>query len=466
MAVPRYIYMDNNATTIMSPKVVNVVTRWMNLGNPSAEHESALEAQKLMQRFRRLLAVQGGFELEGPLGYKILFTSGGSEGNCHVATAAARAYSARTGKLPHIIVSAVEHQSLLACCRQLARDRMIQQTVLSVRVCATARAQGCAPAGEIGTVDPEALRKEIRPNTCLISVIAANGETGAINDLRALGAIAHAAHIPFHSDTVQLFSKSALRPSGLNLDAFSGSFHKMHGPPGVGFLALRNDFIEGYGLGALVCGTQNEGMRGGTENIPGIAGAFAAYKRATKGRSAKNRQMSSLRDEIQAALARRFLTVHLDDYCEARPRISDGNPATPRSARVAAAPKTEPGVLLAQRLNDAASADRPVLVWIGPRDPAKILPNTLFFAVHRSGGFCNKKARAELEKAGIIVGIGPACSNAAGGSSHVLEALDVPPELWQGVLRVSLSIDTTAKDAAAFVDAFTAIAASPKVLGD
>jgi cysteine desulfurase len=464
------ISLDNNATTIMPPEVVDTVIRWMNRGNPSAEYASAREARKMMQRFRQLLAVDGGFELEGPLGYTVLFTSGGSEGNCHVANAAARAYAARTGKLPHIIVSAVEHKSLLTCCLQLARDRMIQLTVLPVRTCTAGT--GRRPAtGDTGTVDPEELRKAIRPNTCLISIMAANNETGAINDLRVLGAIAHASRIPFHSDAVQLFGKSTIRPAELNLDAFSGSFHKLHGPPGVGFLALRNDFVEGYGLGALVCGTQNEGLRGGTENLPGIAGAFAAYKRAAAGRGDKNRQMRRLRDGIQAALARRFPTVHVDDYCEARPRVPDGDPATPRSSRVPAAPKTKKGVLLAPRLDDAADEAQPVLVWIGPRDRAKILPNTLFFSVLRSerGGFCNKKARAALERAGVIVSIGSAdtsCRGGAGGPSHVVEALDVPPELWQGALRVSLSDDTTAEDAAAFVDAFAAVVTSPGVLLD
>lgn len=463
------VYLDNNATTIMPPEVVDTVVRWMNRGNPSAEYASAREARKLMQRFRALIAANGGFELEGPRGYSIIFTSGGSEGNCHVANAAARAYAARTGKLPHIIVSAVEHQSLLACCRQLARDKMVQLTVIPVRKCPAAGRARPEEGMDTGTVDPEELRRALRPNTCLISIVAADNETGAINDLRTLGAIARAERIPFHTDAVQLFGKSTVRPEDLNISAFSASFHKLHGPPGVGLLALRNDFVEGYGLGALVCGTQNGGLRGGTENLPGIAGAFAAYKLSSADRGDKNRRMRRLRDGIQAALARRFPAVHVDDYCEARPRVPDGDPATPRSSRVPAAPKTKKGVAMARRLDDAAEEDTPVVVWIGPRDRTKILPNTLFFAVLRSarGGFCNKKARAQLERAGIIVGTGSACnSGPAGAPPRAVEALDVPPELWQGALRVSLSDETTAEDAAAFIDAFAEIAASEKVLLD
>lgn len=450
------VYFDNNATTAMPPEVINAIVNWMNRGDPSAEHAAGRGPRKLLQRFRQQLAADGAFELEGPRGYTILFTSGASESNSHVVTAAARAFSARTGKLPHIVTSAVEHDSLLACCRELVRDKIAQLAVIPVRTCEappSARVQV-----EIGAVDPGELQKALRPNTCLVSIVAANGETGTINDLRTLGACAHALRIPFHTDAAQLFGRSVFRPSELNLDAFSVSFHKLHGPPGVGFLALRNDFIEGYGLGALVSGAQNGGLRGGAENIPGIAGAFAAYKRAAEGRSDKNRRVRGLRDSLQAALSQHFLAVHLGEYCGARPRVPDGNPLTPRSSRVPGAPKTKKDERLARRLVEAADADKPVLVWIGPLDSTKALPNTLCFSVLRPRGFCAGKARAALEKAGFVVSSAPA------RPSHIVEALDVPPELWRGVLRVSLSDHSTAEEISAFVNAFAAVAVSSGVI--
>lgn len=454
------VYLDNNGTTIMPPDVVDAVVRWMNRGDPSAEYASAREARRLMDRFRQHLATEGGFDLETPQGYTLIFTGGGSEGNAHILTAAARAYAARTKKLPHVITSAAEHKSVLACCLRLARDRMIQLTVLPVRKV------GPGSGGLAGTVDPEELRRALRANTCLVSIMAANHETGAINDVRALGAIAHAERIPFHSDTVQLFGKSAIRPGELNLDAFTVAFHKLHGPPGVGLLGLRNDLVEGYGLGALVAGDQNGGLRGGVENLPGIAGSFAATKLAMTDRGQKNRQVRRLRDGIRAALGRRLLAVHVDEYCEARPRVSDRNPATPKSSRVRGAPRTERGAALARRLDDAADRDLPVVVWLGPSDPAKVLPNTILLAVlrsppRRSGGFCARKMRAALEAAGVIVSV---CGSADGGPSHVLEAMDVPPELWPGAIRVSLSDETTAAEAATFVARFAEAAASAEVL--
>ena len=449
-------YLDNNATTVMPQNVVDAVVHWMNRGSPSAEYALAREAQKMMRRFREFIADEGRFDLHGPRGYTLVFTSGGSEGNAHVLTAAARAYATRTGELPHIVTSAAEHRSVLACCRRLTQDRMAQLTVLPVR------GVGRESAGRAGTVDPEKLRQALRANTCLVSIVAANPETGALNDVRALGAIAHARRVPFHTDAALLFGKSRVLPADLNLDAFTVAFHKLHGPPGVGLLGLRNDFLEGYGLGALIPGSQNGGLRGGAENLPGIAGAFAAYKLAAQDRGKKNRRLLRLRDGVREVLAQRFLAVHVDDYCEARPRAPDGDPMTPRGARVRVAPEAGRGEALARKLDAAADRDAPVIVWLDPADRAKALPNTILLAVLRSppdgGRVCNKKVRAALETRGVLVGTGP------GAPPHVVEAMDVPPELWPGILRVSLADDTTAAEAAAFVTHFADTVGTPEVL--
>lgn len=433
------VYLDNNATTIVPQDVIDTVVQWMNRGDPSGKHAAALEGQTMMTRFRQAIATESGFELEGPHGFTLIFTSGGSEGNNHVLCATARAYAAKTKKLPHIITSAADHRSVLACCLQLAQDRLIQLTVLPVR------GAGVRLGNTIGTVDPRELRRAIRPNTCLVSIIAANPETGAINDLRALGEIAHERQIPFHSDTVQLFGKSSVRPSGLSLDAFTVSFHKFHGPPGVGILALRNDFVEGYGLKAHICGPQNENLRGGIENLSGIAGALAAYKLAICDRAQKNARLRKLRDGIILVLAKRALTMHVDDYCEARPRVPDNDPTTPQSSRVREKPKTKKGRALESRLAAAAKKNVPAIVWLGPRDMTKVLPNTILMSVLHEG-FDGERIRAELEEKRVIVGT---CD-----SPHMVDAMDVPPELWPGVLRVSLCDTTTAEEVAAFITRF------------
>lgn len=456
-------YLDNAGTTRMPPEVVAAVVRWMNRGDPAAAHAAAREARRLLRRFRAHLAAAGGFALDGPQGYTVVFTSGGAEADCHVVTAAAGAYAARTGTLPHLITSAAEAPPLLACCLRLARARVAQLTVLPVRRCG-ADAAGAEPAG---TVDPEELRRAIRPNTCLVSIAAAEGETGALNDLRALAAVARAARVPFHTDAARLYGQAELRPGDLGLAAFSVSFHRLHGPPGAGALVLRNDFLAGYGLGALVDGPQNGGLRGGLENVPALAGAFEACRRAAAGRDARAARVRALREGARAALAARFPAVHVDAYCAARPRVSDGDPATPRTARVAGPPRGRRAAARAARLDAAAAAGEPVLVWLGPADPARALPGALFFAVLGPEGKVFRAARAlpALERRGVIVSAG-APPAAEGRPSAAVEALDVPPELWPGVLRVGFAGDSSAADAARLVDALADVLASGEALED
>lgn len=455
-------YFDNNTTTMAPEGVVDAMVRWLNRGDPAAGHAAAQEARRLIRRFRRHLAAEGGFELEGPRGFSLVFTSGGSEANAFVLTAAARAYARRTKKMPHIITGAAEHRSVLGACLALARDKMIQLTVLPVRKA------GPRSGGLAGTVDPKELQNALRPNTALVSLMAVNGETGGINDVRALGEIAHANKIPFHSDVAQLFGRSVFRPGDLNLDAFSVSFHKLHGPPGVGLLGIRNDFLEGYGLGAMIPGPQNGGLRGGIENVAGIAGALAAYKLAMTDRRRKTAQIRRLRDGILKDLAGRFPVVNVDEYCEARPRVPDGDPMTPRSSRVLGDPKTARGVEVARMLDVAAEAGLPAIVLLGPSDRSKLLPNTILLSVLRTEGaahFDAERARAALEAARVLVGthaLGNAPDAPAENPSHVVEAMDVPPELWPGVVRVSLSDYTSEADAALFVRRFAEVAVAPK----
>ncbi len=444
MAEKALVYLDNNATTLMPPAVVNTVYSWINRGDPSAEHRAARETQKMVHRFRRYLAAKGGgYSLEGLRGYTLVFTNGGAESNALVLMSAARAYATRTKRLPHIVTSAAEHESTLDCCQQLLRDKMIQLTVLPVRKAGT--------GGRTGTVEPGDLRKALRANTCLVSIIAANHETGALNPVQALGAVAHEQRVPFHSDVAQLFGRDEISPADLNLDAFSVSFHKLHAPPGVGLLALRNDFVAGYRLESYISGRRpHMSPGGGMANGSGIAGAFAATRLALTDRAPKNRRLRALRDRIWAALAQRFLAVHVDEYCEARPRAPDGDPMTPESSRVAVPPRTARGAALARQLDAAAELGAPVLVWLGPPDPADILPNTLLLSVFRLGDpDSGKKLRASLEASGFVVG--------GSTSQHQAEAMDAPPELWAGLVRISLSDETTEEQATEFVEQFASL---------
>lgn len=405
----------------------------------------------MMDAFRRHIAVECGFELDGPNAYAVVFTSGASESNCAVVASAVRSYMTKTGRLPHVITSATEHKSLLACCLRLAKERLCQLTVLPV---------GRSGPG-LGAVAATDLEAAMRPNTCLVSIMAANNETGILNNLRELSAVTRRAKVPFHTDAVQLFGKSALRPVALGVDAFSVSFHKLGGPPGVGLLVLRRSFVDGYDLCAHICGSQNGGLRGGTENLPGIGASFAAFRRAMEGRAEKTARVERLRDVAKAAIASRLPCFYLDDHPADAPPSIDGG-ITP------AGPAPHDGAPAARRAIAAAErTGAPVVFWIAPEDSKRVLPNTILLAVRRPG-FCNKAARASLEKRGVIVSLGSACNardaERRDSPSSVVVAMGVPAALQGGVLRISLGDDTTTEDIKAFVRHFLAVVTSDECL--
>ena len=377
--------------------------------------------EQLLERFRARLHATEGLGGGGP--YRIVFTSGRAEGNCQILTTAARAYAAKTNRLPHIITSAVEHPSILACCRQLVRDGLAQVSYLPVE----------SAGGGAGTVSPRRLQAALRPNTCLVSVMAANDCTGAINNLRLLGGIAHRRQVPFHSDMTMLFGKSVVRPDANNLDSFTASFDRLHGPPGTGVLVIHEDFVQGYGLGAHVCGPENGGLRGGL-NLPGIAGAYVGYCEAMQDRREKNSHLRELCRQFRKQVSDRFLAMGLDDYRAARPRVPDRNPMTPKTTKIPAPPVSETGKRYARLLDEAADKNRPAIVWVGPADPARLLPNTVCLAVVHAG-FSGSLGQKRLRCRGQIVG--------RPTDLRVFEAIKLPPELLDCLMCLSFSDKTT-----------------------
>lgn len=403
------VYLDNNGTTLMPEPVQTAMWTWINRGNPSAAYDSGREAQRMMNNFRDFIAAEGRFR---PDQFEILFTSGASESNCHILTSAARAFRSRLGVVPRVVTSAAEHSSILECCRTMESLGEAEVVVLPVRT--TAGSPG------YGTVDPrvlaEALEGDKGARTCIVSIMAGNNESGCISPVYNLAREAYRAGVPFHTDAVQVYGKLGLRPdahSDAPIDAFSVSFHKMGGPLGCGLLAIRKTFLRGFGLCPLICGAQNRGLRGGTENVAAIAASFRAYKIAMGGRSAKNARLrelrAALREELSAGGA-----VPVSDLAST---------TMPDEGRLAAIVITPPG-------------------------PAA-LPNTLMVSVV-GRSFCNIKAQAALDRRGVLVGIGSTCHTGATAPSHVVTALDIPAPFRAGVLRLSLGDDSTPGDVARF----------------
>lgn len=413
------IYLDNNATTIMPPSVVKAMVEWSNRGNPSAGYASARECRRMMAEFRQYIGQLCHIDVccaeERDTGrkpaprakqYKVIFTSGASEANCALIRGVVDAYAAYVKMTPHIVASSIEHKSIMMLLNSLEELGQISVTYVDP-----------APSGHIS---PAAVSAAIRKNTCLVVVMHANNETGAINDIEAIGRAAHAHNVPFHCDTVQTFGKAPIDP-GQFVDSFVVSFHKLYGPPGVGALIVKQQFLSGYKIKPIIYGTQNEGYRGGTENVPGIGAAFAALKLTMDGRARKNARLAQLKKLIMADLAAALPTTTYIEYLSTQP-----------------GPKKEIELVF-------ISGD-------GPR----YSPGTLLFSVVKRTKpyICNTKMKDALEAKGIIVSIGSACNTASTKASHVLYAMGADELIRRGTLRVSLGDFNTEDDARRFVREF------------
>lgn len=406
------IYLDNNATSLMPPVVKQAMMKWCNQGNPSAGYSSALAVRSMMEEFRAYIARLCGFEQPGALTaggsanqYKILFTSGASESNCTFVHGVVTAYAMSTGNKPHIVISAVEHKSLL--------DMVIMYVSRGV---VTATFVAPTPSGH---VRPEDVGRAIISNTCLVCVMHANNETGAINDIKRIGAIAHKHNVPFYSDTVQTFGKFPVNPIMSNLDGFCISFHKLHGPPGVGALIIKQQLIAGYKLGPIIFGTQNDGLRGGTENVPGIGAALAATKYTMENRAAKNAMMGKIKHAIMVALAAALPCRQFAGGA----KLSEAKRATPIE-----------------------------IVFLSGEE--QYLPNTLMLAI--IGPRCNVQVKNALEKKNIIISVGSACNTSSEKASHVINAMGADDAIRKGALRITLGDETTMVEARIFVKEFLA----------
>lgn len=246
----RQVYLDNNATTPLDPRVREAMVPWLEgpRGNPSSLHESGRRATQAIDEARRSVA-----RLIGAVARDVIFTGGGTEAdNLAIKGVASAARRRATGS--HIITSQIEHPAVLNCCRYL-ECRGHRVTYL--------------PVDGRGMVDPDDLHSALTDDTVLVSIMAANNEVGTVQPIARLGAIARTAGALFHTDAVQAVGKLRLDVEALNVDLLTLSAHKFHGPRGVGALYVRPDLcIEPVIHG----GGQERGLRAGTENVPGVVG--------------------------------------------------------------------------------------------------------------------------------------------------------------------------------------------------
>ncbi len=274
-------YFDNSATTRVYPGVRDIVIKTMmeDYGNPSSQHTKGVEAEGYLRRSSRILA-----DLLGAKEKEILYTSGGTESD-NLAVRGAAMAGKRRGN--HVITSAVEHPAVSASVEAL-KEEGFEVTVL--------------PVDREGVVRMDALEEALRPDTILVSVMYVNNEVGSVMPVEEIGRLVHekSPHALFHVDAVQAFGKMTICPARQGIDLLSVSAHKIHGPKGVGFLYIR----EGARiLPQILGGGQQNGMRSGTDNVPGIAGLGEAAREIYENLDEKREHMYALKERLIEGLS-------------------------------------------------------------------------------------------------------------------------------------------------------------------
>ncbi|MSR64208.1 MAG: cysteine desulfurase [Verrucomicrobiae bacterium] len=289
------IYLDHNATTPMHPEVLDAMMPYLknSYGNASSIHYWGREARAVVDDARERLA-----NLLGAKPSEIVFTGGGTESD-NLAIKGVASYWNRKGK--RIVTSRIEHHAVFHTCEYLAKRHGYEITYV--------------PVDSNCLVNPDDVRKAIRPDSVLVSVMAANNETGTIQPLAEIGAICREQGVPFHTDAVQAFGKIPTKPADWNADLLTIAAHKFYGPKGVGLLYVRSgtrfDPTEHGGF-------QENERRGGTENVAGIVGMAKAAELATAKMPSEVPRLFQLTERLWREISRRIKCVHRNGHVQKR----------------------------------------------------------------------------------------------------------------------------------------------------
>ena len=363
----KFVYADHAATTAVTDTALAAMlphfTR--DYGNPSSLYRFAQEGKTHLEEARAQVAACLNAKPE-----EVYFTSGGTEADNWALRGVAELMALKGKKTGHIITTAIEHHAILHTAQWLEKQGY-EVTYL--------------PVDGDGLVDPANLEQAIRPDTILISVMAANNEIGTIQPIAEIGAIARAHKVLFHTDAVQAVGHIPVDVEAWNVDLLSLSGHKFGGPKGIGALYMRKPLR----LPALIQGGgQEKGRRSGTENVPGAVGMAAALKEAVDHLAQESARLAALRDKLIAGLS----------------------------------------VLPYARLTG---------------HPVKRLPGTASFVFE---GVEGEALLLHLDAKGICASSGSACSSASLDPSHVLLSIGLPHAIAHGSLRLSLGAENTEED--------------------
>jgi cysteine desulfurase len=373
------VYLDHNATTSLDPGVLTAMMPFLvdKFGNANSLHAWGREARQALERARATIAqALGATDRES-----VVFTSGGTEADnlALMGTAVARAEGGR-----HVIVSCVEHHAVLNTARHLSRLGF-EVTFLSV--------------DSEGLLDPDDMRRAIRPDTILVSLMHGNNETGVLFPIASLGRMCRDRGVTFHTDAVQSFGKVPLDVEALHVDLLSLSGHKIHGPKGIGALYIR----RGTRMQPLLHGgMQERSRRAGTENVAAAVGLARATELSLQGAEGTAHRMAVLRDQLE-----RGVMAALPDV------LRNGHPT--------------------ERLPHTTN-----LAFAGVEAESLILA---------------------LDLSGIGVSSGAACASGSLEPSHVLTAMGLPRERVMSSVRFSLGRTTTREEIAQVLEAIPEIVA-------
>ncbi len=367
-------YFDHAATTPLDPRVLAEMQPYFSerFGNPASVHRYGQEAHVAVEAARQEVA-----RLLGARPEEVVFTSGGTEAN-NMAILGVMLAQREQGRT-HLMVSAVEHPSVLEPARFWSRRLGLELTVL--------------PVDRYGRVDPEDVRRGLRPTTGLVSVMWANNEVGTLQPIKALARLCQEAGVPLHVDAVQAAGYVAIDLSRVPVALLSLSGHKLYGPKGIGALVVR----QGTPFAPLLHGGgQEHGWRSGTLNVPGIVGLAAALRLARQEQQARIAHVRPLRDRLLQELPERI----------------------------------------------------PDLLVTG--HPTERLPNHASFVVP---GVRAQTLLALLDAAGFACSSGSACKVGTPQPSHVLLAMGYDRDQALAGLRITLGRDNTVEEIEAFLDA-------------
>lgn len=385
------IYLNANGTTMPCKKAVDETIKWMcKYDTNSSENKEMVE--DVSNYILKLCNTTSE-------NHTMIFTSGASESNSTIIRSIVDQYRLKKSEKPHIIISEIEHKSIIMCCHNLFLQNLIDYTMIS-------------PLKD-GTICPLDVEYAIKKNTCLVSIMYSNNETGAINNINKINKICKKYNIPFHSDTVQMFGKEQIDVN--NMTSIAMSFHKLYFLKGIGLLIIDRKYMEKSGLKCVIAGTQQYGYRGGTMPHYLIAGAKIALIENFNNRDKKNKNMLFLKNYMIEKLNKMIKVLYFSD--------------------------------------DNYHSKKLALLLFGSKNNQMV--NTCLFSVYSPiKKFCNMNLKTDLENENIIISIGSNCNADSPDASHVLNALKVESTIKRGTVRISLSDSTTKEEIDIFIDIF------------